>query len=86
MTLYQVSVKRSAERELNRLREPLRTRVMHAIGSLRADPRPHGSIKLKGSSNAYRIRVGDHRVLYTVDDMVRIVLIQQVGDRKDVYR
>lgn len=83
---YRVDFKRSAERELNRLPEALRTRVLRAIGSLRADPRPQGTIKLKGSVNAWRIRVGAYRVLYTIDDGVRIVLIQQVGDRKDIYR
>ncbi len=83
---YSVTFKRSAGRELARLREPKRTKVLQAIGALRSDPRPHGSIKLKGSSDAYRIRVGDHRVLYTIEDEIRIVTIEQVGDRKDVYR
>jgi len=83
---YQVAFKRSAERELARLQEPVRHRIPNATGGLRLDPRPQGSIKLKGAKDAYRIRVGDYRVLYTVEDEVRIVLVQQVGDRKDVYR
>jgi mRNA interferase RelE/StbE len=83
---YAVVFKRSAERELARLLEPLRIRILNAIGGLRQDPRPNGSIKLKGSKNAYRIRVGNYRVLYTVEDEIRIVTIEQVGDRKEVYR
>ncbi|MBX2977836.1 MAG: type II toxin-antitoxin system RelE/ParE family toxin [Flavobacteriales bacterium] len=83
---YQVTFKRSAERELARLREPQRSRVLAAIGGLRTNPRPHGSIKLKGATNVHRIRVGDHRVLYVIEDEVRIVTIEHVGDRKDVYR
>lgn len=83
---YSVLFKRSAERELARFQEPIRIRILSAIGGLRQDPRPIGSIKLKGSKNAYRIRVGNYRVLYTIEDEIRIVLIEQVGDRKDVYR
>ena len=83
---YQVIFKRSAERELIRLHEPHRSRVLVAIGGLRTNPRPHGSIKLKGATNVHRIRVGDYRVLYVIEDEVRIVTIEQIGDRKDVYR
>ncbi len=83
---YNVVFKRSAERELARLQVPIRVRILSAIGSLRKNPRPNGSTKLKGAKNVYRIRVGDYRVLYSIDDLVRIVLVQQVGDRKDVYR
>lgn len=83
---YRVVFKRSAERELSNLPEPHRSRVLVTIGSLRTNPRPYGSIKLKGGSNVHRIRVGNYRVLYVIDSEVRVVTIEQVGDRKDVYR
>lgn len=84
--IYAVAFRRSAERELARLPEAVRVRILAGIGGLRQNPRPHGSIKLQGSRNAYRIRIGNYRVLYTVEDEIRIVLIEEIGDRKDVYR
>ncbi|WP_407692831.1 type II toxin-antitoxin system RelE family toxin [Reichenbachiella agarivorans] len=49
------------------------------------DPRPSGAKKLKGNSQNWRIRIGNHRVLYTIDDEIRIVDIRKVGHRKDSY-
>ena len=49
-------------------------------------PRPDGCRKLQGSDDAYRIRVGDYRVIYTVDDAVLIVAVERVSHRREVYR
>jgi mRNA interferase RelE/StbE len=49
-------------------------------------PRPIGCLKLKGNGDAYRIRIGDFRVIYEIEDEVLIVVVVSVGDRKEVYR
>jgi mRNA interferase RelE/StbE len=60
--------------------------VLRAAESLAIDPRPPGCRKLHGGDNAFRIRVGDYRVVYTVDDAVLIVAIERVRHRGEVYR
>lgn len=61
------------------------TSIVDAIATLGADPRPHGSKKLTGSE-AIRIRVGNYRIVYELDDEKKTVTIFKVGDRKDVYQ
>lgn len=83
---YTVSFRRSAEKELRRLDTKVQTRVLNAVEPLAKNPRPDGCKKLQGGANAYRIRVGDYRVIYTVDDAVLIVAIERIGHRREVYR
>jgi mRNA interferase RelE/StbE len=83
--LYQVLVKRSAEKELDRLPSNVRDRVLKRLLALEDSPRPQGIKKLQGEE-AYRLRVGDYRVLYTIDDTAQIVTIYSVGHRREVYR
>ena len=61
-------------------------RVAAAIDKLRDDPRHAGTEKLTDRAGEYRVRVGDHRVVYTVDDKKQVVTVVAVRDRKDVYR
>ena len=61
-------------------------RVITAIRSLASDPRPPGSRKLTGSKSDWRIRVGDYRVLYEIADAVRVIRVNRVRHRRDVYR
>jgi mRNA interferase RelE/StbE len=56
-----------------------------AIGALAEEPRPPGSKKLRGGEDLYRIRVGDYRAIYRVEDDRRVVLMIDVGNRKDIY-
>jgi len=83
---YTVELSRSADRELWKVHEPLRTKLFRAIKALGKDPRPSGCMKLVGTTDAWRIRVGSYRILYTIQDRLRIVRVESVGDRKDVYR
>lgn len=83
---YVVELTRSADRELWKVPEPLRTRLFKSIKALGNDPRPTGCRKLTGSKDGYRIRVGSYRILYSIQDKLRIVRIESVGDRKDIYR
>ncbi len=83
---YEVRIKSSALRELGRLAEQIRARVDQAIRALGAQPRPPGVQKLAGATNLYRIRVGDYRIVYQIQDRVLLVLVVRVGHRGDVYR
>jgi mRNA interferase RelE/StbE len=83
---YKVEFSRSADRELWSVIEPFRGKLFRAIKALGIEPRPTGCKKLAGHKNAWRIRMGNYRILYTIDDRVRIVRVESVGDRMDVYR
>ena len=82
---YQLLIKRSAEKELDTLPKQMRVRITNKLLALEEDPRPAGIRKLRGE-NAYRIRIGDYRVLYTIDDDQEIVTIYAIGYRREVYR
>ncbi len=82
---YEVLLKLSAERELSRLPRPTHDRILERIIGLGTAPRPPGAVKLQGH-DAYLSRIGDHRVLYIVDDVRRRVEIVAVGHRREVYR
>jgi mRNA interferase RelE/StbE len=86
MAIYQVIFARSAARELSRLDRHVAERVLRATEKLAADPRPVGCAKLTGSQNDWRIRVGDWRVLYTIDDAARVVDVAAVRHRREAYR
>ena len=84
--MYQVVVARSAEKDLKALSSQIRPRALLAIQALSKNPRPTGSRKLVGTDNDWRIRVGDYRIIYEIADEVRIVRINRVRHRRDVYR
>ncbi len=86
MTLYAVILADSARRELERLPAQTVQRILHAVTELRDNSRPLGSKKIVGSESTYRIRVGQYRVIYEVDDHQRIVLVTRIRHRKDAYR
>ena len=82
---YTVILKRSAEKEVGRLQQNVHRRITKKLLELEDDPRPLGVKKLQGS-DGYRIRVGDYRILYVINDETRIVEIIAVGHRREVYR
>jgi mRNA interferase RelE/StbE len=82
---YTVSVGRPAQKDIKSLDQSVRGRVILALRSLADDPRPPGCRKLVGSHNRWRIRVGDYRVIYTVDDAGRVVEIVAVRHRSKAY-
>jgi mRNA interferase RelE/StbE len=84
--VYKVFLERSAEKDLGRLATAVHGRVIEAIKSLANDPRPPGCRKLTGSKNDWRIRVGDYRVVYEIADAIRIVRVNRIRHRRDVYR
>lgn len=83
---YSVELRPSARRELLKLPGADQRRVVAAMESLAARPRPQGVKKLAGMENLFRIRVGDYRVVYQIHDDRLLVLVVRIGHRKDVYR
>ena len=85
MASYRLLIKPSAAKELQALPANDRKRVVTRIEGLASDPRPPGTEKLSGAEK-YRLRQGDYRVLYSVDDARKILVIVKIGHRRDVYR
>lgn len=85
MVSYSLSVKKDAEKEIRSLPKNDLKRVVQKIQSLSGDPRPEGCEKLKGEEG-YRIRQGDYRIIYLVDDSEKAVRVVRVGHRREVYR
>lgn len=86
MARYEVVIKPSAVKELRKVaRKKDRQRITAKIADLAQNPRPEGSRKLYGQDR-YRIRYGDYRVLYSIEDVVLVVYVIKVGHRKNVYR
>jgi mRNA interferase RelE/StbE len=82
---YRLLIKRSAVKELEALPAKDRRRMVPRIEGLASEPRPHGCEKLSGLEQ-YRVRQGDYRVVYGVDDEARVVIVVKIGHRRDVYR
>lgn len=82
---YTISILRRAQRELARLPAGVYEQVRDSIHALSQDPRPLGCLKLTGREG-WRIRIGNYRVIYEIDDKQQIVTILHVGHRRDVYR
>ncbi len=82
---YVVYLKRPAEKELSRLDSKVHDRIVKRLLSLQDNPRPYNVKKLR-ARDEYRLRVGDYRVLYIIDEPAKKVEVVAVGHRKDVYR
>jgi mRNA interferase RelE/StbE len=82
---YSLDIKASAQRELDRLDDALFARIDRKILALADNPRPPGCRKLKGYRNQWRIRVGDWRVVYVIDDGRALVSVTRVAHRREVY-
>ena len=86
MAIYRVTFVRSARRELERLPRDLGARILARIEALTENPRPRGCRKLQGPSQLWRMRVGEYRVVYAIDDNHRIVDITVIRRRSEAYR
>lgn len=75
-----------AERQLKALNHSVQKRIVKRLRTLRRNPRPQGVKKLTGDDNLYRIREGDYRIIYSIQDKELIVLTVKIDDRKEVYR
>jgi mRNA interferase RelE/StbE len=83
---YAVRIRPAAQRQFARLPADAKKNVATAMEVLATEPRPHGHVKLTGSSDSYRMRVGDYRVIYQIDDAARTVRVTIIGHRREVYR
>jgi mRNA interferase RelE/StbE len=83
--MYAIAIKKSALKELGQIPPPYRKKIIDAIETLSDNPKPEGVKKLKGEE-AYRIRVADYRIIYTIEDILKVVEVQRVRHRKDAYR
>ena len=84
---YTIVISESAFKQLVRLPITAAKKVQNTIDALSENPRPSGVKKLKGAKeDFYRVRVGDYRIIYAIDDAVKIVDVRKIGNRKDIYR
>lgn len=73
-------------KDLRALDDKTRRRVLRAVITLEANPRPPGAKKLRGDSELWRVRVGDYRILYSIEEARLVVLVVRIGHRREVYR
>ena len=84
---YEVRLAPQVARVLRKTRDrDLVQRLVSAIGELAATPRPAGCRKLEGQDDLWRIRVGDYRIVYSINDGALLILVVTLGNRRDVYR
>lgn len=83
---YRIAYQPGVQKQLRRLPTTMQVKIVTAIDSLSGDPRPQGCKKLKNRINRYRIRVGDYRVIYAIQDAIVTVEVLEVGHRSDIYR
>jgi mRNA interferase RelE/StbE len=84
--VHEILLERGAEKDLNRLAPDVFQRVITAIRALKTSTRPPGSKKLTGTRGGWRVRVGDYRIIYEIDDRTKCVRILRVRHRREVYR
>lgn len=85
MGKYRIEIKKSAIKELNAIPKKDLKKIVFEIISLSDNPRPKECIKLSGGER-YRIRHGNYRILYSIEDEILVVYVVKIGHRKDVYR
>ncbi|MEZ0486223.1 type II toxin-antitoxin system RelE family toxin [Fibrella aquatica] len=85
MASYSITIAKSAEKELAKLPIDVIDRIQLAVNALAIEPRPTNCKKLKGFKNLYRIRSGDYRIVYSIEDQVLSIEVVRIGNRKDIY-
>ena len=85
MEKYRLTIKPSAEKELSKAPKKILRQIVAKVRDLAIEPRPVGSEKLSGDEK-YRVRQGDYRIVYSIDDKTRSVEVVRIGHRRDVYR
>ena len=83
---YSVQIKPAAQRQIKKLPLDIQAQIIQKLAELELDPRPINVQKLSGEENAYRVRVGDYRIVYEIYDQVLLVIVVKVGNRREIYR
>ena len=84
--MYNILYKKSVEKELRKLPKSTLTAIVSKIQKLAENPKPNGSVKLRGATNLYRIRHSDYRIIYRINDGELVIIVIKVAHRRDVYR
>jgi mRNA interferase RelE/StbE len=84
--MYKVIIDRQVLKSLNKMPNVYLSGIREAINNLASNPRPFGCVKLVGSENAYRLRVGIYRIIYTIEDNILTVEVIKIDHRSRVYR
>lgn len=83
--MYALRLARSARKELEALPDAMLVRIARQLDQLPIQPRPTGCKKLRGATDLWRVRVGDFRIIYRIDDTAQLIEVQAIRDRKDAY-
>ncbi|GAB4375603.1 MAG: type II toxin-antitoxin system RelE/ParE family toxin [Elainellaceae cyanobacterium] len=83
---YRIIISKSVQKQLDTLPGDMSDRIAGKLKQLAEEPRPSGVVKLKGADNEYRIRAGDYRIRYEIDDQDKTIRLLQCKHRRDVYR
>ena len=83
---YTLTFARSARKELEKITVSTAERILGRVTALQENPRPPGAIKLQGETRLWRLRVGDYRVVYSIDDTAKTIDVSIIRHRRDVYR
>ncbi|NJL57653.1 type II toxin-antitoxin system RelE/ParE family toxin [bacterium] len=86
MSCYRIEFLKTAQKELRKLPQEMQQRIAVKIDSLLLDPYPPDSKKLKNGNGRFRIRAGDYRIIYCLEDEQLVILVIKIGHRRDVYR
>jgi len=84
--VYNILYKKSVEKDLRKLPKPILLIIVSKIQKLSENPKPNGSVKLRGATNLYRIRHADYRIIYSIDGKELTIIVIKVAHRKEVYR
>ncbi len=82
---YQVNLPKTVQKQLNALPQELKQRILKALVHLQEEPKPANSLQMKGGQG-FRLRIGDYRVLYDIDDSSQIINLRRIGHRREIYR
>jgi len=83
--MYKVNIRKSAIKELAKLPSNEALKIAKELRNLIKNPRPVGCKKLIGYKNLYRLRIGNYRVIYLIDDEIQVIEITKIGNRKEIY-
>ena len=83
--IYELRIPKTVQKQLQKIQNPNNKRILDCLSQMQKDPRFGNAIKMKNSPG-YRIRVGDYRILYDIDDENNIVTIRRIGHRREIYR
>lgn len=83
---YKVEITPAAKRQIKKLIQSVQLVIVERLEQLTENPRPPGALKMQGAESLYRIRVGDYRIIYEIQDQTLLIAVVKVGHRGDVYR